>query len=73
MVVGGYTLDLYCDCQSDAHKHGEFPHQFFGETYSGTSRQAKRQGWKITKDRSKAICPKCVSQGLKPKEENNDE
>lgn len=71
MWVGTYTLDLYCDRQGaftrlsgdglfDAagHVHGEFPHQYHGESGPEQRSRARRAGWVLGRDGS-AICPKC--------------
>lgn len=57
MIVGCYTLDLYCDKENDAHEFNEFPHQFTGRTKSSCIRQAIKNGWSVRLD--KAVCPKC--------------
>ena len=69
MMAAGYSLDLYCD--SDAkHTYEEnkkwSPAQYFGETFAGCARQARRDGWLISKKRQ--LCPKCSGK----KGENND-
>lgn len=68
----GYTLDLYCD----AINHDEVMRvvnpryvpgvvQFIGETWAGTSRDAKRRGWQIDKERGAVVCPHCTKAGVK--------
>ena len=74
MIVGGYTLDLYCDNKSTQHAHGwidindvgrgKFPKQFTGRTYTGCAAEARRNGWKIKGD--VAICPDCRQKRGKP-------
>jgi hypothetical protein len=61
VIVGCYTMDLYCDAadwQAPPHEFFEFPHQFHAETYGECARQARRRGWRLTRD-DRAICPKC--------------
>lgn len=62
MIVGCYTLDLYCENDRQypdgTHDFYEFPHQYTGETHAECNRQARKQGWKLTRDK-KAFCPKC--------------
>ncbi len=62
MIARGYTLDLYCEYDQDFNAHGgiRFPHQFCGETWSETSKEARRRGWRISADKSKALCPSCA-------------
>lgn len=78
-VVGGYTLDLYCDNADDAGishyraesglyvLHQRVEDQFAGNTFADTSRQAKTYGWKLSSDRRFALCPVCVKNGMKLK------
>lgn len=67
-VVGGYSLDLYCQYVSfeggavvDAagHEYGEFPHQYTGQTFSQCVKKARADGWIINTARYTAACPKC--------------
>jgi hypothetical protein len=62
MIVSGYSMDLYCDTPpSDKrrHKRETFMHQFTGETYGDCAKQARRTGWRLTRD-NRAICPLCT-------------
>jgi len=59
VIVGCYTMDLYCDCESDRHDHGEFPHQFIAHKYSQCKRQAQKEGWVFKRNGTDAVCPKC--------------
>lgn len=58
---GVYTLDLYCDHESDEHRFREFP-QGIVEYQTGAQARAaaRRAGWKLHKDGT-ATCPKCVA------------
>lgn len=67
MIVGGYTLDLYCDRESKAHEYKEFPHEYTAELGSVTRRNARRDGWVLNMKEGTAICPKCSGKGPKPK------
>ena len=63
MIVGCYTLDLYCENLGpwpDKHGHDfkEFPHQYTAELGSKCRKNAQRAGWKLTKD-GRAYCPRC--------------
>lgn len=60
MMVGCYTLDLYCDRDSLRHKYGEFPHQYTGKTESSCRRQARLDGWRLNLRTGTDICPACV-------------
>ena len=55
----GYTLDLYCDVENEAHEWREFPHQYFGELGSNCRKRARRDGWLLG---DKDVCPKCNAQ-----------
>jgi hypothetical protein len=60
--AGCYSLDLYCDKQSEAHVWNEFPHQYTAETGGECRSTARKAGWLIGSKWSKgsyAICPKC--------------
>lgn len=65
MIVGGYSLDLYCDCISQAHRFEEFPHQFYAETGGNAREQARRKGWRLYPS-GHAACPECAAAGIKP-------
>lgn len=54
MIVGGYSLHLYCDakkCSSKASYDEPKEAQCF--------RMARGDGWKISRSDSKAYCPNC--------------
>lgn len=59
MIVGGYSLHLYCDCNLATHPFDAFPDEYVGETEGQTRREARNAGWILTRDR-KAICPLCA-------------
>ena len=62
MKVGCYTLDLYCDNyqapppRDGIHEWGEFPHQYSGPNKQRCERDARRDGWQLSKE---DLCPKC--------------
>jgi hypothetical protein len=74
MIVGGYTLDLYCDNDQDDNKNYhwiltngtyivgdyEINHQYVGENFSEAVRQAKKDGWKVNRKNDICICPVCM-------------
>lgn len=66
MIVGGYSLDLYCDKENHEHLWNEFPHKYTGEFGSDCRAQARRDGWKLKA--YVAICPKCAK---KEEKKNN--
>lgn len=69
MIVGCYSLHLYCDFGKGPEgdqTHGgvrflEFPHEFTGKTESACLKEARKAGWKIYPAQRKAKCPKCVA------------
>jgi hypothetical protein len=71
MIVGCYTLDLYCDNPFHLDVYGEFPDQYFDEYGSVCMRQARNRGWLFTKDKNTgeriAICPRCSGKKKKGK------
>jgi len=66
MIVGCYTMDLYCDnpkCEAvfaglDGHRDG-IQMGFTGSTRAACARQARRVGWRV--GRTKAYCPRCLA------------
>jgi hypothetical protein len=72
MIVGCYTLHLYCDYPDDDYSHrgsGEWPGpgygSFNGRTEAGSKREAIRKGWKFHRDGDRVLCPFCVAAGRK--------
>lgn len=64
MIVGCYTLDLYCENYTNdgldgIHDYREFPTTFTNEKGSVCRTQARKSGWKLTNG-GRAYCPKCV-------------
>ena len=61
---GCYTLDLYCDqkpCKHpDAYWGGGFPYQYTGHTEGDCKRDARHDGWKLSRDRKHDACPHCT-------------
>lgn len=70
MVVGGYSLDLYCDYPDESYAHrgsaqfaGAGKADFAAETGPAAKAEAKRAGWKIERGERRAICPSCQKVG----------
>jgi hypothetical protein len=57
MIVGCYSLHLYCDNEDAEHPYREFPHTFTGELGRKCRQEARRAGWTIRG--TKAYCPLC--------------
>jgi hypothetical protein len=67
MIIGCYTLNLYCDtpgCQLSLEKRysGQPVPQYTGETYGECARKARVDGWQLSADRQVATCPACCNQ-----------
>lgn len=67
-IVGAYSVHLYCDTGGAAWGE-ECPFnnrpEYTGETEGDCLKQARRDGWKFNRERTKAFCPDC-SKGSKP-------
>jgi len=71
MIVGGYSLDLYCDNQNSCRKHyqldnsvllidnKQFCYHFAGNNFTECVKQAKQDGWIVDRKRSICLCPIC--------------
>lgn len=62
MIVGGYCLHLYCDCEQclKTIKEGRQERAEIGggaETYAQASREAREWGWRLSADRKRAYAP----------------
>lgn len=68
MIVGCYSLHLYCDtpqCPHRPHRGPDF--DAIGETGGEARDEARKAGWKIDMRQNKAYCPKCASADRKEK------
>lgn len=70
MIVGCYSLHLYCDFPDDSYAHrgsGEHPGpgfgDFSGETGGAARNRARRAGWLLESGLTRALCPSCIKQG----------
>lgn len=63
MIVGGYTLDLYCDHSKHAERHpdktGSLDAQFVGHGAGDCRNQARAKGWRLDLYKGTAYCRKC--------------
>lgn len=61
MIVEGYSMDLYCDCRecTAARRSGNLYHpaQFGAYSKGYTTRQARAEGWRISRDRRFCFAP----------------
>lgn len=60
MIVGCYSLHLYCDFDRHEKDTHTFPHEFTGRTEGECFKDARSKGWKIYPKDDKAKCPRCV-------------
>lgn len=60
MIVRGYSIDVYCDNEDVEHEYMKDRDSFGGaETYQQCAKMARAQGWYLSRDRRRALCPKC--------------
>lgn len=58
MIVGCYSMDLYC--RNDfRHADGVRPAQFTGRTFAACKRDAIGAGWRFHRD-GDVTCPRCI-------------
>lgn len=66
MIVGGYSLHLYCDYPDDDWRHLDLGKvEIAGHNEADCKRQAKAKGWSLDFGLYKALCPGCKAQGRK--------
>jgi len=64
VIVGCYTLDLYCDHPHDQEidnnqeHYGDHLAQFTGRTETGCIQRARAAGWSINKSADRVMCPR---------------
>jgi len=61
MIAACYTTHLYCDCreckgETSSYINPEFG-EYIGESWAETARNARQDGWRISKDRERAYAP----------------
>lgn len=72
-LVGGYTLDLYCDTGGDVFGSncpnrpvtGSLFASFAGTNERDCLRQARRAGWLFKDNNTLSYCPKCSGKGVR--------
>ncbi len=60
MITSGYTLALYCDCKK-CKEHGyryQEKAEYVGETFSECAKQAREDGWTISRCKRYCSAPK---------------
>jgi hypothetical protein len=74
MIVGCYTLDLYCDGDPECPKsrcikgstQNYPPAQYTAENGADCRRQARRDGWILNMKEGTTVCRACALKGFKP-------
>lgn len=54
MIVGCYSLHLYCELCNEFEDGFDMP-----KTFAEAIKQAKAKGWKFSKDKKRCYCPRC--------------
>lgn len=60
MISACYSMELYCDClacQAAPRRNYVPDSEYTGETWGECARQARKDGWYISRDRTTAIKP----------------
>jgi hypothetical protein len=52
MIVGGYSLDLYCDAPGCKNARTDF----YGPNQTAAKQEARAKGWSFSKDRRRCFC-----------------
>lgn len=65
MIAACYSMDLYCDSEQECRGKDAFgPVRhigYTGETWGEVVREARRDGWRITRgSKRQAFCPYCT-------------
>jgi hypothetical protein len=66
MIVGAYTLNLYCRNRDEPWRDYvdmKEPAEFAAEHGSNARQQARWAGWRLDLRANEATCPKCVKEG----------
>jgi hypothetical protein len=76
MIVGCYSLDLYCENAEKAgdmhgtgrdgiHDYQEFPMTFTSDRRQECEREARSIGWMINNKTGICLCPKCSRKNIR--------
>lgn len=58
MIIGGYTLQLLCDCKKCRdNPNGMERGEYTGETYQDCAKQARNHGWVLSRDKQACSAP----------------
>lgn len=65
MIAACYSMDLYCENHAaDPERHGYnyTPTTFTGETWGECAKQARIEGWRISRDSRQCWCARCAAE-----------
>jgi hypothetical protein len=68
MIVSGYALHLYCNNEDNCefgHEWESASAEYTGETYGQCAKLARAKGWRVSRDRTRCVCPDCARAGVK--------
>ena len=58
MIAANYTAHLYCDCKDcDEHYWEKKEAEYTGKSWAEVATAARRDGWRISEDRTRAFAP----------------
>ncbi|WP_075203174.1 hypothetical protein [Pantoea vagans] len=63
MIAAIYSVDLYCDCEECI--HWPFTGTYTGNSWTECSKEARKDGWRISRDRERAFAPNHKIRSLK--------
>ena len=70
MIACGHTTDLYCDC-SECAWFTQSPAVYFGKSGSDAARQARADGWRMSKDMTRCFAPDHKNSKIKEEQAND--
>lgn len=56
MIAAAYCLDVYCDCEECQYRPVKA--NYAGKSWTECAKEARKDGWRLSKDRQRAFAPK---------------
>lgn len=58
-IAASYTMHLYCDCRQCTNGKYQTPDfgEYIGTSWSGCAKEARKDGWRISKDKTRTFAP----------------
>ncbi|MVW44810.1 hypothetical protein GP658_20380 [Enterobacteriaceae bacterium TzEc013] len=58
-IAASYTMHLYCDCCQCTEGVYSVPDfgEYIGTSWAGCAKEARKDGWRISKDKTRAFAP----------------